>query len=130
MRAVSKKTAVDLARQALGKRLDRRRGDAHHLEAGLGEACHLAAQGVELTIGRDQARFRCQWQRREPADDEFVGACAEGDLAAGIVEQRPESLAHALGLREGEVAVLVHRARGVVERCEDTLSRHIPAAPQ
>ncbi len=80
---------------------------------------------MELAVGRHQAGFRGERQRREPAHDELVGARAKGDLPTGIAEQRAVALADALGAGEGELPLLVDRPRGVVEGFDDPLARDV-----
>ena len=66
-------------------------GQADDLEPGLGEPRELAAQRVELAVGAHEARAPAQVEGREQADDELVGVDAQGDLAAGVAEQRAGS---------------------------------------
>ncbi len=63
----------------------------------LGEPPELAPQRVELAVGRDELRPLPQRQRREEPEHELVRVRGERDRRAGVPEQPPDSLAHALG---------------------------------
>ena len=116
---------VDGFGQALGQRVRRQRREADDLEPGLRAPSELAAQGVELAVGAHEAWALVQVQRREQADDELVRVDAQGDLAVGVAEQRPEAGAHLLGLCEGPPPLLVHVARGVHEGLDVALERDV-----
>ena len=76
IRPVSKSTAetsdgaralVDRRRHPLGQRLGRLGGQALDLEPLLGQPRELAAQRVELAVGRDEPRATAEIERREEA---------------------------------------------------------------
>ena len=100
-------------------------GQADDVEPRLAQPRELAAQRVELAVGAHEARAPAQVERREQADDELVGVDAQGDLAAGVAEQRPEAGAHLLGLGERAPPLLVDVARGVLEGLDLALERDV-----
>ena len=56
---------------------------------------------------------------------QLVRVLRERDLGVRIAEQAPEPVAHALGLREGALPLLVHAERRVLERLELPFARHV-----
>ena len=102
--------------QPLGDRLHRLLGDPDHLQALLGEPVELAANGVELAIGRDQPGPGAQGERRQQPHDQLVSIGRERDPVARIAEQPGESLAHPLGALEGMVPLVVDVAGSVEPR--------------
>ena len=111
--------------EALGQGVRRLGRQPDDLEPGLAEPRELAAQGVELAVGADQARAPAQVERGEQADEELVRAGAQDDLAAGIAEQPTQSRAHLLGLGEGPPPLLVDVAGGVLEGLHLPLERDV-----
>ncbi len=88
-------------------------GDLHHLDPLLGEPVELAADGVELAVGRDQPRPLAERERGEEADEELVGVRGEGDGAGVVAEEAGVAAADALGLLERARPLLVDELRGV-----------------
>jgi hypothetical protein len=73
---------------------------------------------VELPVRRDQPGLRGEVQAGQEPQHELVGVLAERDAGAGLVEEKPEAVTHALGLRERAFPFLVHMPGSVLERLD------------
>ena len=113
---------VELVRHPLGQRVGRAGCDSNDVEPRFVEPGELAADRVELTVGRDQAGSPAQVERGEKAQHEGVRVLVERDRAARIAEQRSEPLADTLGLRECALPLVVDRQSGVVPGLEHALA--------
>ena len=106
-------------RRGLGRDLDDR-------EALLTEPVELAADGVELPVGRDEPGTGPQRQDGEEPDEQVVRALGEGVLAIWILEQSPRSPGRtSLGHGEGALPLVVHQLGGVLPGLELSLARTV-----
>ena len=117
----------DRGEQGVDELRSRARGDPLHLGALLGEAGELAAQGVELALGGDDARPLLEREAREQAVHQLVRALAEGDgVPAGEAEALEDPLADGAGAGEdGRLPLVVDEAGRVVERLRQRVARHV-----
>ncbi|NIM61445.1 MAG: hypothetical protein GTO30_07255, partial [Acidobacteria bacterium] len=79
----------------------------HDLEALLGQPVELPADRVELAVGRDQPRTLAKRQRGEKPEYELVGVLGERDAFGLVGQQAGPASAHAVGLLERPVPLLV-----------------------
>ena len=91
----------------------------------LGEAVQLAAEGVELAVGRHEPGTLPQRQRGEEAQNQLVGVLPERDRAVAIAEQLRVPTPDAVRFLPGTRPFLIDELRRVVPRLDLSLEADV-----